>query len=165
MWIHINFFRRNRKYVKEEIKDILAKYDKNITRFFFLFETNPFCFLALEVDEKVIPKMRKHYHIVSNTEDDLLGDGGLYFINIMQEVCYWVLHTDTNTKEKVLHCIANTLQMNKVNEYINDLGATMRNSSILDGVTKVAELTGMAPFEMQEQLIKELHMDWLMPEK
>jgi len=47
-------------------------------------------------------------------------------------------------------------QMNKVNEYINDLGATMRNSSILDGVTKVAELTGMAPFEMQEQLIKEL---------
>lgn len=47
-------------------------------------------------------------------------------------------------------------QMNQVNEYINDLGNTMRNSSILDGVVKMGELTGMAPFQLKEALIKEL---------
>jgi hypothetical protein len=32
----------------------------------------------------------------------------------------------------------------------------MRNSSILDGVVKMGELTGMAPFQLKEALIKEL---------
>lgn len=47
-------------------------------------------------------------------------------------------------------------QMNEVNEYINDLGNTIRNSSVLEGVSKIAELTGAAPHLVKEALIKEL---------
>lgn len=47
-------------------------------------------------------------------------------------------------------------QMNEVNEYINELGATMRDSSILEGVQKIGELTGMAPHQIKEALLKEL---------
>jgi hypothetical protein len=47
-------------------------------------------------------------------------------------------------------------QMQEVNDYINELGTTMRDSSILEGVQKIGELTGMAPHQIKEALLKEL---------
>lgn len=47
-------------------------------------------------------------------------------------------------------------QMNEVNEYINDLGTTMKSSSVLEGVSKIGELTGMPAYQIKEALIKEL---------
>jgi hypothetical protein len=47
-------------------------------------------------------------------------------------------------------------QMNQVNEYINDLGNTIRNASVLEGVSRIAELTGAAPHMVKEALIQEL---------
>jgi hypothetical protein len=47
-------------------------------------------------------------------------------------------------------------QMEEVNDYINDLGATMRDQSILGGVQKIGELVGMAPHVLKEALIKEI---------
>lgn len=47
-------------------------------------------------------------------------------------------------------------QMQEVNDYINELGATMRDSSILGGVQKIGELVGMAPHQLKEALLKEL---------
>lgn len=47
-------------------------------------------------------------------------------------------------------------EMKSVNDYINDLGKTMRSSSVLEGVVKIGELTNMAPHQIKEALIKEL---------
>lgn len=47
-------------------------------------------------------------------------------------------------------------QMNEVNDYINELGATMRDQSILGGVQKIGELVGMAPHQLKEALLNEL---------
>ena len=59
--------------------------------------------------------------------------------------------SEYNVKEKEF-----TKQMDDVNTYINELGVTMRTSSILEGVTKIGELTGMPSYQIKELLIKEL---------
>jgi hypothetical protein len=56
-----------------------------------------------------------------------------------------------NVKEKEFNT-----QMQEVNDYINDLGATMRDQSILGGVQKIGELVNMPPHLLREELIKEL---------
>ena len=48
------------------------------------------------------------------------------------------------------------MEMDAVNNYINDLGNTMRTSSMLDGVSKIAELTGIGPHQVKKALIDEL---------
>ena len=47
-------------------------------------------------------------------------------------------------------------QMDEVNNYIADLGTTMKSSSVLEGVAKIGELTGMPSYQLKEALIKEL---------
>lgn len=47
-------------------------------------------------------------------------------------------------------------EMEDVNEYITDLGATMRDSSIMEGVAKIGELVGFPPHVLKEALIKEI---------
>lgn len=47
-------------------------------------------------------------------------------------------------------------EMNEVNEYITDLGATMRDSSIMEGVAKIGELVGFPPHVLKEALIREI---------
>lgn len=56
-----------------------------------------------------------------------------------------------NVKEKEFQS-----QMDEVNAYINELGATMRDQSILGGVQKIGELVNMPPHLLKEELIKEL---------
>lgn len=56
-----------------------------------------------------------------------------------------------NVKEKEFN-----QQMNEVNEYINELGSTMRDAGVLEGVTKIGELVGMAPHQIKEALLKEI---------
>jgi hypothetical protein len=47
-------------------------------------------------------------------------------------------------------------EIQEINTYVNDLGKTMREVSMLDGVAKIAELTGIAPYQAKQALIKEL---------
>jgi len=56
-----------------------------------------------------------------------------------------------NVKEKEFES-----QMNDVNEYINELGNTMRDASIMDGVSKIGELVGMPPHQLKEALLREI---------
>ena len=59
--------------------------------------------------------------------------------------------TEFDSKEKEFD-----RQMNEVNDYINDLGTTMRNETMLGGVTKIADLAGVPEYQVKEALIKEL---------
>jgi len=47
-------------------------------------------------------------------------------------------------------------EVDQINQYVKDLGDTMRNSSILDGMQKIAELVGMKPHEAKKQLIEQI---------
>jgi hypothetical protein len=59
--------------------------------------------------------------------------------------------TEFDNKEKSFDA-----QMKEVNDYVNDLGDTMRNASVMEGVSKIGELTGMPSYQIKEALIKEL---------
>jgi len=47
-------------------------------------------------------------------------------------------------------------EVNEINEYVNDLGKTMQESSVLEGFYKVGELVNMAPHQIKAALIKEI---------
>lgn len=47
-------------------------------------------------------------------------------------------------------------EIENINNYVRDLGETMRNSSMLEGVYKIAELNKIAPHQVKQALIKEL---------
>lgn len=59
--------------------------------------------------------------------------------------------TEFDSKEKEFD-----RQMNEVNDYINDLGTTMQNVSMMEGVAKIADLAGIPDYQVREALIKEL---------
>ena len=59
--------------------------------------------------------------------------------------------TEFDNKEKDFN-----KQMDEVNAYVNDLGETMKNSSVMEGMAKIGELTGMPSYQLKEALIKEL---------
>lgn len=59
--------------------------------------------------------------------------------------------TEFDAKEKEFNA-----EMENVNNYINELGTTMKSSSVLEGMTKVGELTGIPSYQLKEALIKEL---------
>jgi hypothetical protein len=47
-------------------------------------------------------------------------------------------------------------EVESINKYVNELGDTMKNASLLEGFYKVGELVGMAPHNLKQALIKEL---------
>lgn len=59
--------------------------------------------------------------------------------------------TEFDSKEKEFN-----RQMEGVNDYINDLGQTMQNVSMMEGVAKIADLAGIPDYQVREALIKEL---------
>jgi hypothetical protein len=59
--------------------------------------------------------------------------------------------TEYDSKEKEFN-----RQMDGVNDYINELGTTMQNVSMLEGVAKIADLAGIPSYQVHEALIKEL---------
>lgn len=59
--------------------------------------------------------------------------------------------TEFDSKEKEFN-----RQMDGVNDYINDLGQTMQNVSMMEGVAKIADLAGIPDYQVREALIKEL---------
>lgn len=47
-------------------------------------------------------------------------------------------------------------QLDEINDYVTDLGETMRSQSVLEGVYKIGELNKIAPHTLKEALMKEL---------
>jgi hypothetical protein len=47
-------------------------------------------------------------------------------------------------------------EVDQINSYVNELGDTMKNASLLEGFYKVGELVGMAPHAIKQSLIKEI---------
>lgn len=47
-------------------------------------------------------------------------------------------------------------QISDINSYVNELGKTMKNSSMLEGVFKIGELNNIGPHQITQALIKEL---------
>jgi len=47
-------------------------------------------------------------------------------------------------------------EIDNINKYVADLGNTMKNVSMVEGLNKIAELNGIAPHQVEQALIKEL---------
>lgn len=47
-------------------------------------------------------------------------------------------------------------EIDNINKYVAELGNTMKNVSMVEGLNKIAELNGIAPHQVEQALIKEL---------
>jgi len=47
-------------------------------------------------------------------------------------------------------------EVDSINKYVAELGNTMKNVSMVEGLNKIAELNGIAPHQVEQALIKEL---------
>lgn len=112
-WIHLNFgneWGKDKTGFKVYLKYVLHKYKRYINRKFFLFEGNPYLFLALELKKKsYFKEFKKEFKemITTDTKDNLNGEKGEYFATIMDTITDFTLNTKINNIEKIIHCIIN----------------------------------------------------------